>query len=67
MILEFCDEPRTRQEIANYIGITTIHWMMINYINPLIKSGHLGLTKPDVPKSKNQRYYRVEKIHKVFY
>lgn len=67
MILEFCKEPRTRQEIADYIGITTIHWMMVNYINPLIKSGHLGLTKPDVPKSKNQRYYRLGKRHKVFY
>jgi len=58
-LLEYCMEPKSRKEIANFLGITTIYWMMQNYINPLIEKGMLKMTKPDVPKSKNQMYYSV--------
>lgn len=58
LILNFCQEPRSRQEIATLLRLSTISYMMKNYLNPLIESGRLKMTKPDTPKSKNQKYYR---------
>lgn len=56
-ILEFCKVPRTRKEIADYLGIETIFYVTKNYIQPLVESGQLKLTIPDKPKSRNQKYY----------
>jgi len=56
-LISFCKEPKSRIEIANYLGITTIDWVMKHYINPLIEEGLLKMTKPSVPRSKNQKYY----------
>lgn len=57
LILDYCREPRSRHEIATLLRLSTISYMMKNYINPLIESGKLKMTKPDTPKSKNQKYY----------
>lgn len=57
LILNFCREPRSRHELATLLRLSTISYMMKNYINPLIDSGKLKMTKPDTPKSKNQKYY----------
>ena len=57
LILNYCREPRSRHEIATLLRLSTISYMMKNYINPLIESGKLKMTKPDTPKSKNQKYY----------
>lgn len=56
-MLEFCKEPRSRSEIARYLGIKTIYYMMSHYINPLLETGRLQMTMPEKPKSKNQKYY----------
>ena len=52
-LMEYCKEPRSRKEIADFLGMSTIYWMMQKYINPLLEKGMLAMTKPDVPKSKN--------------
>lgn len=59
-ILTFCRTPRTRQEIAEYLQIKTIYYMMSHYINPLLRTGQLKMTMPEKPKSKNQKYYSGE-------
>ena len=56
-IIEFCRTPRSRNEIAQYLRIKTIYYMMSHYVNPLLEAGQLKMTLPDKPKSKNQRYY----------
>lgn len=56
-ILDYCREPRSRHEIATLLRLSTISYMMKNHINPLIESGRLKMTKPETPKSKNQKYY----------
>lgn len=56
-ILEFCRIPRSRSEIARYLGIKTIYYMMAHYVNPLLETGRLRMTMPEKPKSKNQKYY----------
>lgn len=55
-LLEFCRTPRTRKEIADFLGIKTIFYVTQNYIQPLLESGKLKMMIPDKPKSKNQRY-----------
>lgn len=60
VILEFCREPRSRKEIADMLGISTIYYVTQNYINPLVESGKLRMTRPETPKSKNQKFYSAE-------
>ncbi len=55
-ILSFCSEPRTRNEIADFLKIDTPSYVVTKYIRPLIDMGKLRLTLPDAPKSKNQKY-----------
>jgi ATP-dependent DNA helicase RecG len=56
-ILDFCKTPRTRNEISSYFGITSISYLVKNYLMPLADKGLLKLTLPNTPKSKNQKYY----------
>lgn len=58
-ILDFCAEPRSRKEIADFLGISTRYYVMQNYVNPLLESGQLRMTKPETPRSKHQKYIRV--------
>ena len=55
-LLRFCLTPRSRKEIADYLGIKTVFYVMQQYVQPLLKSGRLEMTIPDKPKSRNQRY-----------
>ncbi len=59
-LLTFCRTPRSRQEIADYLGIKATPYMRNKYVLPLIQQGLLRMTIPDKPKSRNQRYYAVE-------
>lgn len=59
-LLAFCRTSRSRQEIADYLGIKATPYMMNKYVLPLIQQGLLRMTIPDKPKSRNQRYYAVE-------
>ena len=56
-LLTFCKTPRTRQEIADHLGIQLSHYVMKRYIQPLVDVGQLKLTIPDKPKSRNQKYF----------
>lgn len=50
----FCKMPRTRQEIAEYIGLSSVTYAMKKYVQPLIDSGQIHLTIPNAPSSPNQ-------------
>lgn len=56
-IIDYCKEPRSRKEIADFLGIDTVYYVMDKYINPLLQKGLLKMTYPDKPKSKKQKYY----------
>ena len=58
-LLEFCQTPWNRQEIADYLGIKTVFYVMKHYVEPLLQSGQLAMTIPEKPKSRNQRYVAV--------
>lgn len=58
LLLDFCKTPRSRNEIATFFkGKMTIAYAMSSVVRPLVEKGMLGITIPDKPKSKNQRYF----------
>ncbi len=56
--LDYCKTPRSRDEIANYFGMSR-YYVMKEIVSPLIETGQLKMTIPDKPKSKNQRFVSV--------
>lgn len=59
-LLTFCRTPRSRQEIAQYLNINTVYYAMTKHVQPLLESGKLGMTMPDKPRSRNQKYYTID-------
>jgi len=57
----FCKTPRSREEIAKFLGKTQ-YYAMKSFVEPLLVSGELKMTMPDKPKSRNQRYYNDDNI-----
>ena len=57
-LLYYLETPRSRQEIADYLGIGTVSYAIQTYINPLVEDGLVKLTIPEKPKSQNQKYVR---------
>lgn len=55
-VLYFCKEPRTRQEIADMLGIRSVQYAIKRYVEPLIEAGRIELTIPEKPRSRNQQY-----------
>lgn len=56
LLIEFCVTPRTRQEIADFLGLETVSYAMKEYVQPLLDERRLVMTIPEKPSSKNQRY-----------
>ena len=54
----FLEEPRNRQEIAEYLGIGTVSYAIQAYIHPLIERGLVNMTIPQKPRSRKQMYVR---------
>lgn len=60
-ILDFCISPKSRLEIEEkFKGEITIAYLMSKYMKPLIADNKIALTKPESPKSKDQRYYTMQ-------
>ena len=58
-IVEFCKEPKSRKEIAEFLEIKTTTYVYSKYILPLLEEGRLGMIIPDIPASRNQKYYKI--------
>ena len=56
-LLEFCHIPRTRQEIAAFLGIRTVSYAMEKFVRPLLETGQLSMTIPEKPRSSKQKYF----------
>ncbi len=56
-LLAFCKTPRTRKEICDYLGLSSMSYAIQIYIMPLVEQGLIKLTIPDKPKSPKQLYY----------
>lgn len=55
-ILAFCVTPRSRKEIADFLGIASTQYAIKRYIEPMVQSGAIRLSVPDHPRSPKQRY-----------
>ena len=59
-LLDFCKTPRTRQEIAEFLGIKTTFYAMQRYVQPMLAEKKLAMTMPDNPRSRNQQFYTTD-------
>lgn len=55
-ILKFCQTPRTRAELNDFLGLSSTTYGFNRYIKPLISSGDLLLAFPNNPGTKKQTY-----------
>lgn len=56
MLLEFCAEPKSRNEMQAYINIPNRSHFSKHYLKPLLASEKLEMRFPDKPRSKYQKY-----------
>ena len=57
-LLSFFSQPRSREDVARYLGVKSPHYAMKQYIRPLLDAGQLRMTLPETPHSKQQRFVR---------
>lgn len=57
LIIEFCKEPKSVQEIMDYVGIESRTTFRRKYLLPMLEQGELSMTIPDKVSSKNQKYF----------
>ena len=55
-ILEFCKEPKSRDEIQAFCKIDGRKQFTSRYLKPLLESGKLVMTIPEKPNSRLQKY-----------
>lgn len=55
-LLEFCAEPKSKNEMMNFLGLSSAKHFRDHYLVPLLNRGDLLMTLPDKPKSPNQKY-----------
>lgn len=55
-LLTFCQTPKTREEIADFLNITTVWYAITKHITPLVERGFIKLSVPDKPGSPRQTY-----------
>ena len=60
-LLRFCAAPRSRQEIAKFLGIKSVPYAVTTYVTPLVEKGLLSLSLPEKPRSPKQRYTAAER------
>jgi len=60
-LLEFCNEPKTREEMQEFLGLKDREHFRSEIVKPLLERELLKLTIPDKPTSPNQKYYRAKK------
>ena len=60
-ILDFCSVPRSRKELEEkFKEEITIAYLMSKHMKPLIAKNKIALTKPESPKSKDQKYFTIK-------
>ncbi len=58
-LIEFCDMPRSKREMMDYLGLTDSKNFRERYLVPLLEAGKIEMTIPDKPNSRNQKYKKV--------
>ena len=58
-LLAFCQNPKTRKEVIEYLNIPSAQYALHKYLDPLVKCGAIRLTIPEKPKSPKQKYVTI--------
>ena len=53
----FCRTPRTRREICEYLGLSSMSYAISRHVMPLVEQGLIHLSIPEKPGSRKQLYY----------
>lgn len=56
-LILFCQTPRTRKEICDYLGLSSVTYAIQRHIMPLVEKGFIHLSIPEKPSSQKQLYY----------
>ena len=56
-LLLFCKTPRTRKEICEYLGLTSVSYAVSRHVMPLVEQGLMCMSIPEKPKSQRQLFY----------
>ncbi len=56
-LILYCKTPRTRKEICDHLGLTSVTYAIHKHIMPLVEAGQIKMSIPNKPKSPNQLYY----------
>lgn len=56
-LILFCKTPRTRKEICEYLGLSSVTYAIQTHVMPLVEQGIIKMSIPDKPKSPKQLYY----------
>ena len=48
--------PRTREEIADHLGMKSVSYAIKTYVQPLIDAGKIDIVASDVPGDLRRRY-----------
>ena len=58
-LLAFCETPRSRKEIIDFLAIPSAQYALRHYLDPLIEAKAIRLSLPDKPRSPRQQYQSV--------
>lgn len=56
-LILFCKTPRTRKEICEYLGLSSVTYAIQVHVMPLVEKGIIKMSIPDKPKSPKQLFY----------
>ena len=56
-LILYCKTPRTRKEICDYLGLSSVTYAIQTYVMPLVEIGVIKMSIPDKPKSPKQLFY----------
>ena len=56
-LILFCKIPRTRNEICEFLGLSSVTYAIQTHVMPLVEQGFIKLSIPDKPKSPKQLFY----------
>lgn len=58
-ILNFCKIPRSKKEIADYLGVSSVSYGIKKNVMPLVEQGLLEMSNPKSPGSRSQKFTTV--------
>ena len=60
-LLEFCREPRSREEMMAHIGVAGVEYFRKKYLVPMQQDGLIRKVELDKPTSRHQKYIALER------